>query len=96
MSMKPAFDVVVAENYQHNGEEKTRWHNIGTLFADKETGKMSLKLVNPGNIHLYKADGWCNVFVKKPKENAIEGAQTADANGELPDDQPINLDEIPF
>ena len=76
--MKPAFDVVVAENYQHNGEEKTRWHNIGTLFADKETGKMSLKLVNPGNIHPYKADGWCNVFVKKPKEGAIEGPQNAD------------------
>lgn len=95
MSMKPAFDIVVAENYQHNGEEKTRWHNIGTMFADKETGKMSIKFVNLVNIPLIKADGWANVFVKKPRENAIESAKQADVDG-VESDEPINLDDIPF
>ena len=58
-------DVMYPEKYTtgpHN-DEKTKWHNVGTLFI-KDDGKMSLKLTMlPVNF-----DGNLMVFDRKPKE----------------------------
>lgn len=103
MSMKPAFDVVWPQNYGEpdaEGNRKTKWHNIGTLFVDKDSGKMSLKIeAMPVSGEF---DGWCPVFKKKPRGDAVtqakaaEGGEAADVNIEDLSDQPINLDDIPF
>ena len=97
MSMKPTFNVVIPRNYTKDGEEKTAWERVGTIFMDKDTGKMSLK-IQALPMELFNGDnaGWCNIFKIQPRENAIEGAKRADANGVEPDDEPINLDDIPF
>ena len=89
------YTVNVPENYQSNGEEKTKWHRVGTLFVDPETKKMSLKIENIP-IQLMKAEGWCNVFVNKPRENAVEGAKRAEADGIEAEGEEVDLSAIPF
>jgi len=68
--------------YKSNGEEKTRWHQMGVCFQN-DKGQLSLKIDSiPVNW-----DGWISLFEPKPKEGAQPQQQAAPA---------IADDDIPF
>lgn len=64
-------NVVAGRKYiTKNGEEKTRWVNVGKLFI-KDDGHFSLKFedyINPGAFKNEKGEVWFNVFDEKPKD----------------------------
>lgn len=76
MSVKPIKQISVAcGKYQKDGEEKTRWHNIGTLFKDEDTGRYSVKLEA---LPIFTADneGWLQCFdIKKKEARQDEGGE---------------------
>lgn len=37
--MKPTHNLVVGESYEKDGEQKTRWTNIGVLMTGERDGK---------------------------------------------------------
>jgi hypothetical protein len=44
----PDLDVVVAVSYKHKGEDKTRWHNVGSGWSHRN-GSISFNVVTaPG------------------------------------------------
>ena len=73
-------DIVAGKKYiTKNGEEKTRWTNVGQLFI-KDDGKMTVKFaeyINPMAFCNDKGEVWFNVFDKKDKESK-EGKAAAD------------------
>lgn len=73
-------NVVAGRKYiTKNGEEKTRWVNVGKLFI-KDDGHFSLKLedyINPGAFKNEKGEVWLNVFDEKPKDEQAQPAGTA-------------------
>lgn len=68
-------DIVAGKKFiTKNGEEKTRWTNVGQLFI-KDDGKMTVKFaeyINPMAFCNDKGEVWFNVFEKKEKEGATE------------------------
>lgn len=64
-----------------NGEEKTKWHQMGVCF-ENDKGQLSMKIDSiPVGF-----DGWVSLFEPKPKE----GAQTPQQSPAIADDIPFN------
>jgi hypothetical protein len=83
--MAKKFDVVVGQSYTRNGEEKTKWLNIGAVIETERGLSLKLETVPLG------WDGWAKLFEPKPREE-----QPKPANA-VPQDTgaPFN-DDIPF
>jgi len=45
MTTKP-YDALIVEEYEHNGQKRTKFHNVGTMFENEREG-WTLK-VHPG------------------------------------------------
>lgn len=83
MAMKKTHDAVYAgEKYtDRNGQEKTRYINIGALFS-RDDGSMTLKLESlPVNFN-----GWIGFYEPKPKDGERPRPTRADSfqDDELP------------
>lgn len=59
--MKPTHNIVVGESYEKNGEQKTRWTNIGVLMTGEKNGKRRT-VIKLNVIPVGDWDGFCNVF----------------------------------
>jgi hypothetical protein len=83
------FDICVAEKYKdrQSGEERTRWHTVGTLIRTTE-GKMFLKLPFMGPERAFQ------VFEQKERNQAHGNAQRAAAGEPVKTD--FQDDDIPF
>ena len=60
--------VFVVENYEHNGEKRSRWHEVGRAWVREDqsgTEYMSIELV-PG----ISVSGRLNIRPATPKENS--------------------------
>ena len=66
-------DIMFAEKYQKDGQEKTAWKKVGTLFI-KEDGKMSIKM----DMIPLNSDGWLQCFDPKQKEQKPISEQETD------------------
>ena len=76
-------NIVAGIKYQKDGEDRTQWVNVGSLFI-KDDGKMSVKLngyINPLAFKNEKGEIWLNVFDKKG-ENAPKNVQSVGVNTE--------------
>lgn len=96
--MKPTHNLVVGESYEKDGEQKTRWTNIGVLMTGERDGKrrtvIKLNVVPVGDW-----DGFVNVFPieKKQGNTAVDEAKEALGVAHTDTiDEPIDLSEIPF
>lgn len=96
--MKPTHNLVVGESYEKDGEQKTRWTNIGVLMTGERDGKrrtvIKLNVVPVGDW-----DGFINVFPieKKQGNTAIDEAkEVMGVSGNDAIDEPIDLSDIPF
>ena len=70
-----------------NGEEKTKWHQMGVCF-ENDKGQLSLKIDSiPVGF-----DGWVSLFEPKPKEAGAGGKPTNQGAGT----SGLTDDEIPF
>lgn len=96
--MKPTHNITIGESYEKNGEQKTRWTNIGVIMTGEKNGKQ--RTVVKLNVVPLGWDGFANVFPieKKDGKTAVDEAREAVATGAEPDydDRPIDLSEIPF
>lgn len=90
--MKPTHNIVIAQKYTKNGEEKTHWHKIGTLFTGEKDGKKTSS-IKFSNVPL-NWDGWANIFPIKPKDS--KKAEIAEEAPVEISDADIDLSEIPF
>jgi hypothetical protein len=112
--MPATHNIVVAEEYESNGQTKTKWTTIGVIIETEKDGKkrksVKLNLIPTG------WDGFASIFAidkdrkqdgrrdATPDDHASasddmnQGAHTNDSLNvdDLPDDQPIDLSEIPF
>ena len=63
-----------------NGEEKTKWHQMGVCF-ENDKGQLSIKIDSiPVGF-----DGWVSLFEPKPKENVQNITQnTAQISDDIP------------
>lgn len=96
--MKLTHNLVVGESYEKDGEQKTRWTNIGVLMTGERDGKrrtvIKLNVVPVGDW-----DGFINVFPieKKQGNTAIDEAkEVMGVSGNDAIDEPIDLSDIPF
>jgi len=96
--MKPTHNLVVGESYEKDGEQKTRWTNIGVLMTGERDGKrrtvIKLNVVPVGDW-----DGFINVFPigKKQDNTAIDEAkEVMGVSGTDSIDDPVDLSDIPF
>jgi len=65
-----------------NGEEKTKWHQMGVCF-ENDKGQLSMKIDSiPVGF-----DGWVSLFEPKPKENVQNITQNT---AQIADDIPFN------
>jgi hypothetical protein len=88
MAMKKSHDAVYAgEKYtDRNGEEKTRYVNIGALFT-RDDGSMTAKIESiPVGFN-----GWVNFYVPKPRDEARAPAAERNSGGASDPN-----DDIPF
>lgn len=96
--MKITHNIVHAENYTKNGEEKTRWHNIGVLLQGEKNGKE--RTVIKLTCMPLTNDGFFNCFPYDPEhkggKTSVDEAREILGAGEDNGDEPINLDNIPF
>ena len=96
--MKLTHNLVVGESYEKDGEQKTRWTNIGVLMTGERDGKrrtvIKLNVVPVGDW-----DGFINVFPieKKQGNTAIDEAkEVIGVSGTDSIDDPVDLSDIPF
>lgn len=75
------FDVVQGSKYEKDGEEKTRWRNLGVAF-EKE-GKISSLKLEALPLPDKNGEVWLNIFEQKPKNSFSSSNNKLD-------------DEIPF
>jgi len=68
-------DIMFAQKYMKDNEEKTAWKKVGTMFI-KDDGKMSIKI---DMMPVGEFDGWCQVFDQKPRDNAPIPEEGSDA-----------------
>lgn len=63
-----------------NGEEKTKWHQMGVCF-ENDKGQLSMKIDSiPVGF-----DGWVSLFEPKPRENVQNTTQnTAQISDDIP------------
>lgn len=101
----PFADITVKNGtYEKDGETRNRYHKIGTLFVYSEETKELLAGHRVG-IKLdslpAQGEGWLSVFERSAKEEksgyekAKEVRDSLDTISEV-DEEPINLDNIPF
>ncbi|MGB1147543.1 MAG: hypothetical protein ACPG4M_06585 [Alphaproteobacteria bacterium] len=94
MSMKPIRRAVAAcGKYIKNGEEKTRYQRVGTLFKDDQDGRLSLKIdaipVGAG------FEGWVNFYEldenrqKQPQQQSAPQQSNDFDGGSFDDDIPF-------
>jgi len=68
-----------------NGEEKTKWHQMGVCF-ENDKGQLSMKIDSiPVGF-----DGWVSLFEPKPKEPIAGKSSSINAGNSIQDD------DIPF
>ena len=96
--MKPTHNLVVGESYEKDGEQKTRWTNIGVLMTGERDGKrrtvIKLNVVPVGDW-----DGFINVFPieKKQGNTAIDEAkEVMGGSGTDSIEDPVDLSDIAF
>lgn len=65
---KVIFDVFVTSEYEHNGEKKNRWNEVGVAFPHKDGAGFSIELV-PG----IAVSGQLVILQRKPKEEKKQG-----------------------
>lgn len=85
--MSKKYDVSIAQEYEENGETKTRWVNLGIAF-EKEGKPPRIKL-NALPIPDKNGEIWINLFEQKPKDQGGQGggnsyAQAKDGGGGNP------------
>jgi len=85
--MSKKYDVSIAQEYEENGETKTRWVNLGIAF-EKEGKPPRIKL-NALPIPDKNGEIWINLFEQKPKDQGSQGggnsyAQAKDGGGGNP------------
>lgn len=94
--MKITHNISYAENYTKDGEEKTRWHNVGVLLQGEKNGKQ--KTVIKLTCIPIGTDGFLNCFPYDPDfkgKTSVDDAKAALGEGESQEEQ-INLNDIPF
>jgi len=101
--MKATHNIVHAENYTSNGEEKTRWHNIGVVLTGEKNGKKRtviklnippFQLVNDGFFNVFPIDENRGKTAVDEAKDAVNGEDTVDV--EDLGGEPISLEDIPF
>lgn len=96
--MKATHNIVHAENYTNkDGEEKTRWLNVGVIITGEKNGKK--RTVIKLSCMPINSDGFFNVFPIDENRGKTAIDEAKDVMGVDPNDitdEPINLDEIPF
>lgn len=107
--MPATHNIVVAEEYEGREGTKTKWTTIGVVIETEKDGKKrkSIKL----NLIPTNWDGFASIFAidkdrkqdnrrdasdQDQAEAANDMNQGAHTNDSLNDDEPINLDDIPF
>lgn len=109
--MPVTHNIVVADEYESNGETKTKWTTIGVIIETEKDGKKrkSIKL----NMIPLNWDGFASVFSadrdrKKDNRRDADPGEHAAASDDMQQhppedvpvtdigDEPINLDDIPF
>lgn len=108
--MPVTHNIVVADEYESNGETKTKWTTIGVVIETEKDGKKrkSIKL----NMIPTNWDGFASIFAidRDRKDNRRDASpeEQESASNDMqqhpPDDvpvtdigdEPINLDDIPF
>jgi outer membrane PBP1 activator LpoA protein len=96
--MLPAFNITFPNGTytDKEGNEKTRWLNVGTLFISEDKKRMAIKLDAVPTSQEF--DGWLNVF-QKQKSNGSTIDQAKQPSQDGIDDlggEPIDLSDIPF
>lgn len=81
--MAKKYDVVHAEKYMSNGEEKTRWINVGAVLSTQKGGFV-LKLDSMP----LRTDGWFQLFEPKERE-APKPAPSQPAGDDFDSDIPF-------
>ena len=93
-------NIVIGQKYTKNGEEKTAWKNIGTMFI-KDDGKMSIKL----DMIPIDWDGNAMIFDREPKKEQYQPQQQQPNSYDRPapkvtvmpvQQADMSQDEIPF
>ena len=98
--MKPTHNIVVGSSYTKDGEEKTRWTNIGVLMTGEKNGKRRT-VIKLNTIPVGEWDGFASVFpIDRDNSSNNNGDMTATAKRTMGvsdiNDEPIDLSAIPF
>lgn len=82
--MSKKYDVSMAQEYEDNGETKTRWVNLGIAF--EKDGKPPRIKLNALPIPDKNGEIWINLFEQKPKDQGGGNsyAQAKDGDGGNP------------
>jgi len=66
--MAATHNIVVPEEYESNGETKTKWNNIGVVIESEKNGKTSKRIKL--NMIPLGWDGWANVYpIDRDRDN---------------------------
>lgn len=89
MALKKTHDAVYSEKYtDRDGNEKTRYTNIGSLLT-RDDGSMTLKLESlPIGFN-----GWINLYEPKPKDGEQRQERSRPQRAAASSD---DLDDVPF
>ncbi len=111
MATTATHNITVPENYKKDGEDKTRWNNIGVILKIEKDGR-TRNVIKLNSIPL-GWDGFANIFPidKNRGKTAVDQARDeynqenanpdADINQERniandPMNEPVDLSDIPF
>jgi len=87
--MAKRFDVVAPKKYTKNGEEKTQWNKIGTVWQDGDKMRLNLDLVPTG------WDGFALISEPKPMDGASLGKQQGSTPSGQSKPDPFADDDFP-
>jgi hypothetical protein len=92
MASRPTHDLAVksGEYQDRNGETRSRWKNIGTMFT-RDDGGFAIKI---DSLPIGTWDGWISVFGKEDRGGGQAGRQGRAAGRQ--EDMGGLDDEIPF
>ncbi|MEM6934108.1 MAG: hypothetical protein AAF526_11040 [Pseudomonadota bacterium] len=63
--MTKTYDILIAEDYEHQGETRSKFHNVGTAWPLETKDRMSVQL-HPG----ISVSGRLVILPRKPKPEA--------------------------
>lgn len=88
--MPATHNITVPQEYESNGQTKTRWQNIGVIIVNEKDGKKrtSIKL---NSIPIGNWDGYASVF---PIDKDRDGARKDNRRDATEDDQRSSHDDI--